>query len=157
LKQARSWSSFLAALRSEIVSMKRIQLALAAALVTLSCAGASAEGALAVGQPGNVAKNGVAIGVSVGFPTASAAGQDALVQCKSSEVKSSTRQLCRVVRTFKHQCVAIAMDPAPGTPGFGWGMAASRWEARSTSLAACSRTAGASRQGACKVVGTDCD
>jgi hypothetical protein len=121
----------------------------------LSASAASAAGALAVGH--NVSRNGVAIGLSTDFPTTKLASRDALSQCKQSNVAATTRALCKVVKTFTGQCVSIALDPKLGTPGFGWGAASTSRLAKNAALASCSASAGPTRQGACRVVGTACD
>ena len=138
--------------------MKRIGLALVAlAFATLSLTQASAEGALALGQPKEIARHGIAIGMADGLKTTTAAAKDALQMCKSSDVQKSTRALCRVVRTFSKQCSAVAMDPKVGTPGFGWAIAKTETAAASQALANCKATAGFGRRNACRVAGTSCD
>lgn len=138
--------------------MKRIGLVLVAlTFATLSWTQASAEGALALGQPTDIARHGVAIGMADGLKSTNAAAKDALQQCKTSDVKAATRALCRVVRTFSKQCSAVAMDPKVGTPGFGWAVASSETAASSQALANCKATAGFGRRNACRVAGTSCD
>lgn len=116
----------------------------------------SAAGAVAVGQPANVAKNGIAVGLNGDWDTKAHARTDAVIQCKATNVKSSTRALCHVVSTFTNQCAAIAMDPQGGTSGFGWAVANSTWEAKQQALVSCRSSAG-SRADACKVITTSCD
>lgn len=138
--------------------MQRIGLVLVAlAFASLSWTGASAEGALALGQPKDIARHGVAVGMADGLKNGNAAARDALAQCKSSDVKADTRALCRVVRTFSKQCSAVAMDPKVGTPGFGWAIAKTETIAASQALANCKATAGFGRRNACRVAGTSCD
>jgi hypothetical protein len=62
-----------------------------------------------------------------------------------------------VVKTFRKQCAAVAFDPKPGTSGFGWGVAATKFQARAAAVASCNQSADPGRQGACKAVGADCD
>src|SRR5260370_8604449 len=79
---------------------------------------AVAEGALAIGLPNDVTKDGVALGWNTNSPTAAEARQKALAACR--DVKNSTdaaRSLCTIVGTFHNQCVAGAADPDAGTPG----------------------------------------
>ena len=80
----------------------------------------AAEGALAIGLPGDVAKEGVAIGwvhqlgQRAGRPT-----ERALRGCMDfKDAPANTRALCRVIKTFRGECVAIALDPESGTPGW---------------------------------------
>ena len=88
---------------------------------------AVAEGALAIGLPNDVTKDGIALGWNTNSPTAAEARQRALAGCR--DVKNSTdaaRSLCTIVGTFHNQCVAGAEDPDPGTPGVGWAVAADK-------------------------------
>ncbi len=88
---------------------------------------AVAEGALAIGLPNDVAKDGIALGWNTNSPTAAEARQKALAGCR--DVKNSTdaaRSLCTIVGTFHNQCVAGAEDPDAGTPGVGWAVAADK-------------------------------
>jgi hypothetical protein len=139
--------------------MKRIQLSvLAAMLAAVSSQGALANGAVAIGTSGSVARNGVAIGMSTQFPSVAAASKDALSQCRhGADAKASSRAACRIVKTFSGQCAAIALDPQPGTSGYGWAIASFEWQAKSAAVANCNKVAGPGRQGACKAVGSDCD
>jgi hypothetical protein len=122
----------------------------------LPAAPALAAGAVAVGKPANVAKNGVAVGLNGDWDTNAHARTDAVTQCKATDVKASTRSLCKVVSTFSNQCAAIAMDPQGGTSGFGWAVAHSSWQAKQQAMASCRSSAGA-RSDACKVITTSCD
>src|ERR1700674_1170466 len=70
---------------------------------------AVAEGALAIGLPNDVAKEGIALGWNTNSPTSS----------------------------FHDQCVAGAEDPDPGTPGVGWAVAADKKTAQQRALAMC--------------------
>jgi uncharacterized protein DUF4189 len=128
-------------------------LLLAAALsLWLSASQAHAEGAVALGLPSDVAKQGVAIFTYVDASTQDEAKAQALSGCKSLEGASSTsRALCKVIATFKNQCVAEAIDPKDGTPGFGWAMASNSAQAREQALSNCRDTAGPGRQDACIV------
>ena len=117
---------------------------------------AFADGALVVGQPGNIATNGVAVGLSVSYNNSSDAIRAATAECKSSKVKASTSALCRTVSNFSGQCAAIAMDMKPATPGFGWAVAGSLASARERALRKCQATAGA-RKASCKIALAQCD
>jgi hypothetical protein len=137
--------------------MKRLQVALLAIAVALSASAAQADGAIAVGKGSNVVKSGIAAGLSTDFSSTKAASADALAQCRNSKVKASTRSLCKVVKTFKNQCAAIAVDPRPGKRGFGWGLGATKFQARASAVVACNQAAGKGQQGFCQAVGADCD
>lgn len=119
---------------------------------------AVAEGALAIGLPADVAQEGVAFGYTVNFESQEKASTVALEHCRTTkDSTAAARALCKVVKTFHHQCVAIAMDPKDGTPGVGWAVAATKPEAEKQALNACIATAGESRRGACQVSISVCD
>ena len=83
---------------------------------------ALAFGALAVGEPADVAKDGLAMGWSADIGSQDAASAEALGWCqnvKQPPVKAETRALCKVVLTFQHQCLGVAFDTQPKTPGRG--------------------------------------
>ncbi len=119
---------------------------------------ARAEGAVAVGQPKDVAASGYAIGMSGNYKTEAEAKERALKECRSGDAApESTRKLCKVVRTFKKACVAAALDPKDGTPGAGWAMATNRPEAETAAIVACRKTAGKAREEFCVVSAVQCD
>ena len=119
---------------------------------------ALADGAIAVGMPSDVAKEGVAFGWVIRALTRQEAERDALNQCHSFlDAPESTRALCAVMKTFKNECVAIALDPEPGTPGVGWAVLPTKTAADSKAMADCRATAGADRVGFCKVTTSRCD
>jgi len=126
---------------------------------------AGAEGALAVGLPANVAKDGVSIGFAINSETADAARAGALKGCRippkttvSGTVPTTkSGRLCTVVSTFHDQCYAYAFDPQDGTPGFGWAVADDQRGAEKQALANCEKTAGPKRRAACVIVKTGCD
>ncbi len=126
--------------------------------VALSPHPAVAEGALAIGLPSDVAKDGIALGWNTNSPTAAEARQRALAGCR--DVKNSTeaaRSLCKIVGTFHDQCVAGAEDPDAGTPGVGWAVAADKKTAEQQALAMCQTKSPPARRAACKVMTSGCD
>ncbi len=119
---------------------------------------AVAEGALAIGLPNDVTKDGVAMGWNTNSPTAAEARQKALAGCR--DVKNSTdaaRSLCKILGTFHDQCVAGAEDPDAGTPGVGWAVAADKKTAEQQALAMCQAKSPPARRAACKVMTSGCD
>ena len=118
---------------------------------------AAAEGAVALGVPASVVKRGVATGYSYDASTVEEAEQVAMEYCKEAPAPADTQRLCKVVAHFHEQCVAISLDPAPGTPGWGWAVADVKRNAESAALANCEKIAGDGRAAACKVVNSDCD
>ncbi len=143
--------------------MLRQDLSLASLAVAIGIAvtltpGARAEGAIAVGMPADVAAEGVAFGWVVGYKTRQEAEREALKQCHEfKEAPESTRALCAVMRTFRNECFAIALDPEAGTPGVGWAILPSSQAAQSKAMADCRATAGREREKHCKVTSARCD
>ena len=109
-----------------------------------------AAGAVAIGLPSDVAKSGVSMGYQVNLNAMDEAKAAALARCKTNGSNES-KALCKIVATFRDQCVAEAIDPEAGTPGFGWAIADTAQEAQKKAMANCRETAGPSRQDACQV------
>jgi len=136
-----------------------------AAVVATACAAAamwpvaaSADGALAIGRPPDVASQGFAFGMVSNIPNAGQASDRALDLCRNAKGASGdARSLCQVVQTIHQQCIAVAMDPAKGTPGAGWAVANDKKTAESQALTQCYDTAGADRRSFCVVSGSMCD
>ncbi|MGO8916773.1 MAG: DUF4189 domain-containing protein [Stellaceae bacterium] len=125
---------------------------------TLAPVPAAADGALAVGVPGDVSKEGFAYGRNINSPDAATARDRALELCRNAEdTTDAARGLCTVVMSFQGQCVAVAMDPQAGTPGIGWAVAPTRPAAEQQALANCMATAGASRRQFCVMSDSACD
>jgi hypothetical protein len=118
---------------------------------------AAAEGALAVGASGNVAKDGIALGGAIDKPTKQAAIDQALETCRKYDGAPKMAALCRIVGTFTRECFATAYDPKSGTPGVGWAIGPDKATAEERALAACQATAGASRRKFCKGSQSFCD
>lgn len=136
----------------------------AAAAVVVLALGASpprpaeALSALAAGIPDDVAAQGVAFGAGYNYATRADAEARALLECRKQEgTPASTIALCKIIAHFDNQCAAISLDPAAGTPGFGWAIAPTAAEANRQALANCRQTAGPNRAGYCVESLTDCD
>jgi uncharacterized protein DUF4189 len=128
------------------------------AAAQLAPVAALADGALAVGIPSDVAKDGFAYGRNVNSPTADAARGRALELCQQAKDSSDiARKLCAVFMSFHKQCVAVAMDPQPGTPGIGWAVAPTREAAEAQAMANCMVTAGPDRRQFCVKSDSACD
>jgi Domain of unknown function (DUF4189) len=128
----------------------RIILGVMALAVILAATGPSAAaGAVAVGLPADVAKQGVSMGVSTKAHTMDEAKTQAITNCKTVG-SPETKALCKVVATFSNQCAALAEDPKPGTPGFGWAIADTPQAAKDQAMANCRDTAGPKRRDACE-------
>ena len=114
-----------------------------------------ADGAIAIAQPPNVVAEGWAYGTAYNYGSMEEAKRVALERCR--ETKSARRRsLCKVVQTFKHECVAVAMDPKDGTPGVGWAVEDTQEEAEEKAMAECRATAG-NRPQYCKISSSGCD
>jgi lipoprotein NlpI len=118
---------------------------------------AAAEGALAVGLPSDVAKEGYASGYSYNAKTMDEARTVAMDYCHKSPTNQKVRSLCKVIQTFSNQCVAVSLDPKAGTPGAGWGIADDIRAAERQALSRCEATAGPARRAACVVTESNCD
>ena len=100
----------------------------------------------------DISKDGVAIFTYVRGENSSIAKEKALAGCKALPNASSTsKALCKIVATFEDQCVAEALDPQDGTPGFGWAMARNSKQAKEQALSNRRDTAGPTRKDACVV------
>lgn len=116
----------------------------------------SADGAIAVGLPPDVVKQGFAYGYVTDYPDANQADTQALKKCRETTI-DAVRPLCTVIQDFKNQCVAVAMDPQAGTPGVGWAVAPDSHAAEAQALSKCEATAGPGRRAACAVDHSSCD
>ena len=128
-------------------------------IATLHPHRAAAEGAIAVGEPKDVAKDGYAYGYSTGKPDLKSASTEALETCrKPGNGKSDAgRKLCKTVGTFTNECVAVAMDPGQGTPGVGWAIGGTMQLAEDQAMNRCKATAGAGRRESCVIDHSRCD
>ena len=135
-------------------------------VLSLSCGDAlgpsqsRADGALAVGLPADVAKGGFSYGYSNNNPDANHAEAKALDACRTTKDAAkdvNLRSLCKVIQDYSNQCVAVAMDPAAGTPGVGWSVANDLLTAERQALGKCMDTAGPGRRAACVVDHSSCD
>ena len=119
----------------------------------------SAEGALAVGLPPDVAKLGFAYGYTLDQSSTAEASAPALKDCRRENpgVDKRAQAFCKVVRAFHNECFAVAMDPKDATPGVGWAIAPDKTKADSQALANCQATAGSDRRDKCEVIHSACD
>jgi hypothetical protein len=135
---------------------------LATALLTCIVASpdlAAADGALAVGEPADVASEGYAYGFALDEPDVDKASAGAMRDCKTPTrgIDPRAQALCKVMQTFKNKCFAVAMDPKDATPGAGWAVADDKAAASRAALAKCVATAGDDRRDACEVSHSGCD
>jgi hypothetical protein len=143
--------------------MRPLRLALIALLplsaVLEAAAGpAHAEAALAVGQPADVAKQGIAIGWAVDYPDKAAAEAEALARCRGfTDAPQATRGLCRIVESVRDACLAVALDPDRGSTGVGWGVHKNRDWAEDVAMERCAEASSPRRRASCQVALVRCD
>jgi hypothetical protein len=114
---------------------------------------AMAHGALAVGVPESVSKDGISVGFAWNAPSPELARIEALKSCLDLKTASpKARALCNVITAFRHQCFSIAMDHAGGD-GWGWALERSLPEAERRALQACKSTV----QRSCVIAFGQCD
>lgn len=119
---------------------------------------ASAEAALAVGLPADVAKQGLAIGWALNHATKEAAQAEALRRCRDfRDAPQATRDLCRVVESFDDRCVAVALDPDAGTTGVGWAVASKQDVAEDAAMDDCMESSTQKRRNSCRITLARCD
>jgi hypothetical protein len=135
-------------------------------VLALFCGGALgpsqslAAGALAIGLPPDVAKGGFSYGYSNDNDNVDNADSKALNACRTTKDAANDaklRSLCKVIIDYSNVCIAVSMDPAAGTPGVGWAIAADVRSAEALALKKCEDTAGPSRRAACVVDHSGCD
>jgi hypothetical protein len=135
----------------------RIILIAIALMATLAETGSGvAAGAIAVGRPDDIAKRGISMGFSTNRETMDEAKTRSLKLCANSGSLISG-VLCEVVATFENKCVAVAIDPAEQTPGFGWAVADTEQASKDNALSNCRATAGPTRRNACEITDSSCD
>src|SRR5215467_2269702 len=127
------------------------------ALAAVASSPARADGALAVGSTSDVAKDGIAVGTSINYKTASEAEQAALRRCRDYKPAPKAAAQCRSVGTFHGECYAVSFDPKEGTPGAGWAIASTKALAEERAIANCQITAGEDRRDFCRVEESKCD
>jgi hypothetical protein len=119
---------------------------------------ARAEAALAVGLPGDVAKQGLAMGWALNYPSKEKAQAEALKRCRNfQDAPQSTKDLCKIIESFRQRCLAVALDPENGTTGVGWAVAKDQKQAEGLAMDRCVDTSEKRRRDFCRVTLTRCD
>ena len=119
-----------------------------------------AAGAYAVGLDGD-ASHGFAFGSVYDVKNAEIAKFDALQMCRQygfdyPEARAAAGN-CAVVSAFTRQCFALALDPKPGTPGYGLATAGTQDAANAQAVRNCQQTSASDRKPFCAVDTTGCD
>lgn len=123
--------------------------------VTLAAAtSASAHGALAIGgNTADAATKGIAVGYATNFNTTAEAEAEALKHCFAyTGAPAETVALCKLVRSFSHEVLVVALDPGPSTPGFGWSIDANMATAERNAMDQCKASSPEDRKSFCEVV-----
>ncbi len=119
---------------------------------------AHADSALAVGQPTDIAKQGLAMGWAFNYSSKETAQAEALKRCRGyRDAPQATRDLCKIVESFKDSCMAIALDPDFGTTGLGWNVQKNQEWAEDAAMDKCRETSEPKRKNFCRVTVTRCD
>jgi hypothetical protein len=119
---------------------------------------AGAKSAVAAGIPDSVAADGVALGEGHNYSTRDEAESKALDECRSNKDSAErVHALCKIIAHFDDRCFTSSLDPAAGTPGWGWAVADTKSGAEDQALAMCRASAGAARAPYCVVSQSVCD
>ena len=120
--------------------VQQTKLASIALGVILWCPEAFADGALAVGLPDGKPENGFVWGGSTGR-TPAEARSEALGTCRGMDIRntSKARRACRIVETFRNECLSVAMNGDRETPAsaVGWAIGPNKEIANKRALAMC--------------------
>jgi hypothetical protein len=116
-----------------------------------------AEGAVAFGTTGDLAKDGFALGYATNHSTSESAKAEALKQCFEFKGNPKAAKHCKLVGTLSNECLSIHFDPEVGRPGVGWGIGPGKAAAEQRSLVNCQNTAGKNRVKFCQHNRTVCD
>ena len=123
-----------------------------AAAVLIQPLHAWAAGALAIGLPEGGAKNGIAMFAHVNAPTVDEAKTIALKGCRElPNASKAAKDQCKIFETFSDKCVAEAIDPQEGTPGWGYAIGETDQKASERALEACRKNA-PKREGSCTLI-----
>jgi hypothetical protein len=131
--------------------------------VTMHSRPGTAEGALATTPTQDVARDGFYYGVSIDYASSEQAIRRALEECRKRTSQQSSRpqpELCKIVLTFRGECIAIAMDPRDGSPGIGWAVEKTLGKAQANAMAKCQALSRGDSGGVCRLEkgpGLGCD
>lgn len=124
--------------------------------VTLAAAAqADAHGAIAIGgNTAEAATKGIAVGITQNYDTKAEAEAQALQKCLAYRgAPKETVAQCKVVQSFSHEWVVVALDPAPSTPGFGWSIDADKATAERNAMNQCKASSPEERKPFCQIAG----
>ena len=137
---------------------------LAATFLMLCSSHAIADGALAT-TPLEHFVFGFTSAYVVDADNTDAAAHSALLKCRQSDFEMQSRlpvpirrDRCKVVKVFRHQCFAIAVDEVNGQgTGAGWAVEDALSIAEAEALAMCRANTDPGRQDLCQLAKASCD
>jgi hypothetical protein len=123
--------------------------------ILASTSGASAYGALAIGgNTADAATKGIAVGITRNYSTQAEAQAEAIKHCLAYVgAPAETVALCKLIESFSHEWVAVAVDPGPSTPGFGWSIDVDKMSAERNALDQCKASSPDERKTFCEMAG----
>ncbi len=124
----------------------------AALLSFVPCAPGHAGGFLALGQPGNIPRDGLAFGTHYNDADPNRAQRMSLVQCQVSEASERARSACKIIGPLIDQCYALALDSRAAPRGVGLAMAEERQRAALLAMEQCRNTAGPAHRDSCAII-----
>jgi hypothetical protein len=136
--------------------MKMLKLSILTLAVMLAATSpAGAHGAIAIGgNPANAETRGIAVGIVQNYATPEVAEAEAVKKCLAfTGAPKKTVALCKVVRSFQHEWVVVALDPKPSTPGFGWSIDPDKAVAERNAMDQCKVSSTPARKPFCEVAG----
>ena len=123
----------------------------AIALLFLLALPARGEGAFTIAIPEGGLRDGFAYGLANSYPTREIAEERSMAECRrQAERFSVPPDRCKLVSSYRKQCVSIAFDRKERWAG--WAIAATPEQSAADAIKACSE--GAKN---CETSGTDCD
>ncbi len=128
---------------------------LAPVILLAATSPAGAHGAIAIGgNPASAETRGIAVGVVQNYDTSAVAEAEAIKKCLAfTGAPKKTVALCKIVRTFRHEWVVVALDPKPSTPGFGWSIDPDKAIAERNAMDQCKVSSSTARKAFCEVAG----
>ncbi len=137
--------------------MRREFFAAAALLTFVPYAPGHAGGFLALGQPDNIARDGLAFGTQYNDADPNRAQRMSLAQCQVSEASERARNACKIIGPLIDQCYALALDSRASPHGVGLAMAEERQRAALLAMEKCRKTAGPAHRDSCAIIANGCD
>ena len=98
------------------------------------------------------------MGWALNYPNKEAAQAEALKRCRGyRDAPQATKDLCKIVESFRQRCLAVALDPENGTSGLGWAVTKRQQEAEDLAMDRCMESSAKKRRDFCRITLTRCD